>query len=111
VKFEVRIPMLSLAGGANKTSPPTKEPKDMKDKDGTSSKEKGKRKELANMQKSQPEWKPPTKTQLHKEAVHSEVRNSMREWVGGRKTTKEHQKTVDRAKLALKMGHSGKQLG
>jgi hypothetical protein len=98
MKIELKIPMLSLGDGAK----PSKKPKDMKDVDEGAPKEKAKRKELDKMQ-SAPVYKPPTKAKLHKDAVHDEVRSSTREWVAGRKSTKEHQKTVERAKMALKM--------
>jgi hypothetical protein len=95
MKVEIKIPMLSLGG--SKTSKDT-----VKDKD------RSKRKEVESSIMQSPVYKPPTKAQMHKESVHGAVRESTRKWVAGEKSTKQHQETLDRAKMALKMGHSGK---
>ena len=111
--------MLSLGGGANKSSPPTKEPKDMKDKDGKSPKEKAKREAIAAKQPMKFKtdgapihqvlpWKPPTNRKLHKDTVHSALRESTRKWVSGEISTKQHNENMDRAKTALKGFNLGK---
>lgn len=117
MKIEAKIPKM-LSEGANRTTPPTKAPKDMKDVDGGTDKEKAKRKKVAASQMpAKPDggsmslggpmsWKPPTKKEMHKSAVHSEAMNSMRKWVAGDIPTKQHQETVTRATKALKHSSS-----
>lgn len=51
--------------------------------------------------------KPPDKKMMRKDmdesAVHDEARQSMRDWVAGRKSNGEHKKVMDRAQKALGM--------
>jgi hypothetical protein len=49
-------------------------------------------------------WKPPSKKEMHENAIHDEVRHSMRKWVAGEISTAKHKETLKRAKKAL--GHA-----
>jgi hypothetical protein len=104
-KLEIHIPMLG------KSLSSSQKPKDMKDVDEGKKTEKAKRKEIQAMQPMAPAHfgmtagnmlpPKPSHKEMHEDRVHSEVRQSMADWVAGRKSTKEHKETVRRAKGTL----------
>lgn len=81
--FSIKIPMLSLAASKGKKKEDKDTPVD--------------------------NYKPPSrilkqdpsKKEMATSAIHDEMRNSMRDWVAGRKTTKEHKETMRRGGSAL----------
>lgn len=48
--------------------------------------------------------KEPTEDDMHKSSVHAEAKNSMRRWIAGEISTKQHKETMARAEKAVKAG-------
>jgi hypothetical protein len=95
-KLEIRIPMLAK-GLATSQAKMEKKDSPMKPKDKDPAKPEGGSMALGGVSM----WKPPSKKEMHENAVHDEVRHSMRKWVAGEISTAKHKETLKRAKKAL----------